>query len=85
MSYKEILEQVRKLPKDDQEKLVHFILQQFVNEQVADDLLRLLKERLEPQVEKQIPVNEVDDAYHLLVANQFLEGYSEEDNMYNTL
>jgi len=77
MTAQEIIKQTEKLSPDEQKSLISFLVLRQLNPEKKEEFENLF------HYKKQ--TDSADDVYNSIVAEQFLNGYSEEDNIYNSI
>ncbi len=81
MTYKEIVKEAEKLNKQEREKFLHYLVKSISS--TEKEKIRLLL--LEDFIDKKSKNPDDDDFSSLLLAEHFLSGYSEKDDIYNNL
>ena len=84
MTTQEIIKQTETFTIEQKQQLAYYFFFATISEDKKQDFIQLFhsKNDFEEIKEKN---NEPDDIYNTTVAKQFLNGYSEEDNIYNSL
>ena len=82
MTTQEIIEQTETLSINEQKSLISFLVLKYINPDKKQDFMHLFDYKNDFEKKKN---TETDDIYNTIVTEQFLNGYSEEDNIYNSL
>jgi len=82
MTTKEIIKETETFTIEQKQQLAYYFLFSILNEDKKQNLMELFHLKNDS---KAINKSTVDDIYNSIVAEQFLDGYDKEDDIYNSL